>query len=125
MQANTVSRLLVAGTMLLGFAAASTSISANDRMIVAPWMTMGETPDFYYGPYWGPRPFSQTWPSSIDPALRPSSRRMSGPRVPFPGSPNPPEPLAGGCPPGFAVDRRPFGPPGFVPPPFAPCPPSP
>lgn len=125
MQANKISRLLVAGVLLLGFGAAAAAVSANDRTIVAPWMTIGQDSYLYDGPYWGPRSLSETWPYSNNPTLRPSSRRMSGgPRTPFPGRPARPEPPFGnGCPPGF--DARPIGPPGFVPPPFAPCPPSP
>jgi hypothetical protein len=111
----------------VGFGASAGAVSANDRTIVAPWMTIGEDPSLYYGPYWGPRPLSETWPYSNNRALRASSRRTSaGPRVPFPGRQTRVDaPFVNGCPPGFAPDRRPVGPPSFVPPPFGPCPASP
>jgi hypothetical protein len=129
MRANKVSRLLIAGLILVGFGASAAAVSANDKTIVAPWMTIGQDDpylDDYYGyrSFWNARPLSETWPSANHRALRPSSRRVSGPRVPFPGRPSPPEPpFLGGCPPG--LDARPIGPPGFVPPPFSPCPASP
>jgi hypothetical protein len=115
MEAKKAVRLLCAGLIVLGFGVSAAAVSANDRVIVAPWMTIGEDPYLYYGPYSSHR------------MLRPSSRRVSaGPRVPFPGVANRPEPpFVNGCPPGFAPDRRPIGPPGFVPPPFTSCPPSP
>jgi hypothetical protein len=119
MRAKTKSRLIVSAMLLLAFSATATSVSANERAFVPPWMTIGEDPYLYYGPHWGP--LSETWPYSGHPGSRPSSRRVTGPRVPFPGAANRPEPpFVGGCPPGLTRDRRPIGPPGFVPPPFAP-----
>jgi hypothetical protein len=44
MRANKVSRLLIAGLILVGFGASAAAVSANDRAIVAPWMTIGEDP---------------------------------------------------------------------------------
>jgi len=106
MQTNRSGRWWVTGAVFLGAAAMPLALSAQ------PW-----------GPP-GPPPWAASGPHG-NAAQEPPGRPFAAGRD-FPANPTPPEPpFVEGCPPGFAPDRRPMGPPGFVPPPFAPCPPSP